>query len=600
MLNKIKILLAGFSLCLVYWLYGANTDWNSWQLYSKNITAENAGTVPESDLADGKNVVIPVEGVDLNRVLQVAPPVRTGVLLTKKVTLDSDTVVKLGMGVEYGFEVYCNNEIVYSTIRSGGNGAYPVSAHDHTFALNLRKGKNDVRIFLQSGVRGFRTAIKLMAQTVPGGKISRMTENAIYNPDLLQLRHGPWLLEPSPGAVTVAFLTDGNIAGGVEYRLPGNKDWKKAWHTIGGILQNSTDLHRIRLTDLAPGKIYEYRILTALRDKEYCISGTYQFTVPTDGDECFEFFVTSDTQFTPGKRGTYIRNWQKLLDRAVFQVSLGDLADVYDDFDQMLFGGYLAWQTPETYHNKPFIAVRGNHELRGKQRGRWFGLLGPASGKGYYAFRRGKVCFVVLDTWGGKKDLSLNRLSNDEVKNYLLEQRKWAEELVDSPEYTTADYRIIMAHSSPHACNPAEGISGNAIMIAEPLFKAAREEKKRIHLYLAGHIHKYRRTVPGTTSVYSNAKVAAGEVVDGKKYNFPIVIFDGPGKNFGFDLSASLIKVTPEFLEVKSFDEASRCFDHFTVDKQGQVSEIDNDYKKSVLKKYEFLDGELMGAVFGI
>ena len=591
MLDKIKILSVVLAFAVCWSVQGADTDWNSWLLYSsKAITAESVRTLSEMDSAAGKNVVIPEDGVDLNVTLKLDPKKRNRVLLVKQLTLDSDTVVKLGMGVDFGFEVYCNNEIVYSTIRSGGNGTYPVAAKDHIFALNLRKGKNEIKIFLQGGDSSFRTAIKLLPPSAPSGKISRMTANAIYNPDLLKLRHGPWLLEPSPGAVTVAFLTDGNIAGGVEYRLQGSAQWKKVWHTSGGILQNSTDLHRIRLSGLMPGKVYEYRVLTALRDKEYRISGVYQLTAPTAGDEVFEFFVTSDTQFTPGQRGIYISGWQKLLDQAAFQVSLGDLANVYDDFDQMLFGGYLAWQSPETYHGKPLIAVRGNHELRGKQRGRWFGLLGPSSGSGYYAFRWGKVCFVVLDTWGGKKDLSLNLLSKDELDNYLQEQRRWVEELVNSPDYTTADYRIIMAHSSPHACNPAEGISGNAVMIAEPLFKASLEEKKRIHLYLAGHIHKYRRTVPGTTSVYANAKVVKGEVEDGKKYNFPIVIFDGPGKNFGFDLSASLIKVTPGFLDVKSFDEKSRCFDHFTVDKQGKVGEINNDYKKLILKKYEFDD----------
>ena len=128
--DKIKILLAGFVLGLGYLLQGANTDWNSWQLYSKNITAERARTVSGADLAAGKNIVIPEEGVDLNSVLQLAPPGISSVLLVKQLTLDADTVVKLGMGVEYGFEVYCNNKIVYSTFRSGGNGAYPVSAND--------------------------------------------------------------------------------------------------------------------------------------------------------------------------------------------------------------------------------------------------------------------------------------------------------------------------------------------------------------------------------------------------------------------------------------------------------------------------------------
>ena len=172
------------------------------------------------------------------------------------------------------------------------------------------------------------------------------------------------------------------------------------------------------------------------------------------------------------------------------------------------------------------------------------------------------------------------------MKEYMRLQREWVEKLVDSPDYVNADYRIILAHFSPHACNPV----GTEMLkyVAEPLFNASLDKSRLIHLYISAHIHKYRRTIPGTSSVYANAKVAPGEVVNGRKYNFPILILDGPGKNLGFDLSASVIKVTPDFLEVKSFDDANRCFDHFSVDKNGSVRETDNPYKKSTLKLYEF------------
>ncbi|MBO5924247.1 MAG: metallophosphoesterase [Lentisphaeria bacterium] len=238
------------------------------------------------------------------------------------------------------------------------------------------------------------------------------------------------------------------------------------------------------------------------------------------------------------------------------------------------------------YHNKPFISVRGNHELRGRECGRWFGLLGPDGNKAYYSFRYGKACIVVLDSGGGVTDRQRNTLSAAAMKEYMRQQRHWVETLVNSPEYANADYRIVIAHFSPHACNP---VSTEMLKYtAEPLFKASSDNSRRIHLYIGAHIHKYRRSIPGTTSVYANANVVQGEVADGKKYNFPIMIMDGPGKNIGFDLSASVVKVTPQYLEVKSFDDKSRCFDHFTVDKQGNIREIDNPYKKSILKLYNF------------
>ena len=270
------------------------------------------------------------------------------------------------------------------------------------------------------------------------------------------------------------------------------------------------------------------------------------------------------------------------------QISIGDLTSIYDDFDAMLFGGYFNWQSPEVYHGKPFIAVRGNHELRGKERARWFDLVGPASGKGYYSFTYGNVCFVALDCWGEEEDYESRPLVGNAVKSYLEEQRKWVEELVKSPEYCNAQYRIIMAHSAPYAVALESKICKVANYLAEPLFKASLSGEAQIHLFLAGHIHVYRRTVPGTNRVYANTPVSEKQVVTWKNFNFPIMIFDGPGKNRGFEASASTVKVTPEGLEVKSFDEHSRCFDHFFIDKNGKLCEIDEPYKKSILKLYEF------------
>ena len=584
-IKKSLLIAAVLTGCL---LMGADSiNWHEWQIiYGKGITPEKAAALRSSEKINAPVIEVPAAGIDLDKLLKTPAASGKKAVLVKKIVSEKDQNIKLGIGVNRGFEVYCNNKIAYSSCRAGGNGESMITAADHIVALDLRKGENVVAIYLVSGRTGLSAALQVMPPETPAGSISRMTVNEVYDPSKFALRHGPWLLEPAPGAMTVAFLTDGYVAGGVEYRLKGSKEWQNKWHTIGGILQNSTDLHRIRLTGLIPGRIYEYRVLIALNGNDYKALDTHEFTVPDAEQQEFEFFVTSDTQFGPVERGRYMANWRKLMANSAFHVMAGDLSDVFDDYDAMLFGGFFAWLTPEVYHNKPFISVRGNHELRGRECGRWFGLLGPDGDKGYYAFRYGKACLVVLDSGGGISDRKRNTLSANAMKEYMLQQRKWVEKLVDSPEYANAEYRIILAHFSPHACNPV----GTEMLkyVAEPLFKGSIDNSKRIHLYIAAHIHKYRRTIPGTTSVFANAKVVLGEVVDGKKYNFPILILDGPGKKLGFELSASTVKVTPDFLEIKSFDEKSRCFDHFTVDKQGKIREIDNPYKKSVLKLYEF------------
>ena len=72
-------------------------------------------------IPSGRKVTIPADGVDLNKILQQPPQSWYQAILTKKVKGPQAVTVKLGMGVDWCFEVYCNNKIVYSTYRSGGN-----------------------------------------------------------------------------------------------------------------------------------------------------------------------------------------------------------------------------------------------------------------------------------------------------------------------------------------------------------------------------------------------------------------------------------------------------------------------------------------------
>ena len=150
-----------------------SVDWNSWQLIDdERVTSQFAAAMTLQESISSQTVTIPPEGVDLNKVLNKKPQVGYQVILTKKVNAAKDTTVKLGMAVDWWFEVYCNNRIVYSTYRSGGNVDYPYTAKDHIFALDLHKGENLVTIYLVSGRKSFKTAIKELGADTPVGCVS--------------------------------------------------------------------------------------------------------------------------------------------------------------------------------------------------------------------------------------------------------------------------------------------------------------------------------------------------------------------------------------------------------------------------------------------
>ena len=329
---------------------------------------------------------------------------------------------------------------------------------------------------------------------------------------------------------------------------------------------------------------YEYRVLLTTDGKRMTpMAAVHSFAAPAgDSAKSFSFFVTGDTQFGANQRGMLLKTWQKHISEAAFHVNLGDLGYRCDDFDQIIFGGYLNYLTPETYHGKPFVAVRGNHELRGLECGRWFDLLSPDLNKGYYAFRYGEVFFVVLDASG-----EINFKKSDDMTQYMQKQYKFLQDLVDSKEYASARYRIIMAHGAPHS-HKRVNVRLTTEYLMQPLLKAAQAAPgKRIQLYLAGHIHLYRRSVPQSTAVYANMPVPADEVTGGKDIDFTILTCAGPDENPRQVASGTVIKVTPQHLEIKSYNEKDQCFDHLLITPDGKVIEKNNKLKSDFLKLYK-------------
>ena len=561
-------------------------DFNNWTVYCDQrltpcdalaLTAEDPVPAINGKKLPGKKLTIPATGADLNKLLKIAPVNFNRALLVKVVECKEDVTIKLGVGADWWFEAYCNGRITGGTLLAGGNTAYPPAAHDNIVALDFKKGKNIAVVLVQSGSIGlFTTAVGMMPSDTPAARISRRNELEELLPSKAELRHGPWLIAPNVGSITIGVLTDGYVAGvGVEYRVAGSSQWQQKWDTLGGVLRNDSDSHRITLENLQPGAKYEYRILLASGNNKFKTLKTHTFTVAPDDDRTFSFMVSGDTQFSIGKRGQLLKNFRKITDAVDFQVSLGDMAAIFDDFDMMFFGGYLNWQGETAYHNKPFVSVRGNHEIRGVERSRWFSLLSAEKERGYYSFTYGKTFFIVLDTGGDGTDMKLNSMTAGAMQEYMAAQKQWLEETVKSQAYKNADFRIVMSHESPHGHRRSQ-MNDIARFIAEPLLKAAADPASRLHLWLAGHIHRYRRTVPASTAVYANNDVEQSDIASGKDYPFTILTVEGPGKSSPLEISATVVTVNRQQIEVKSYDNKHNCFDSFAITRDGKVVEQEN------------------------
>ncbi len=386
--------------------------------------------------------------------------------------------------------------------------------------------------------------------------------------------NGPWLQQPNPGAVTVSFNTLGPVPAGLDYREMGQQQWTRKWNLLGGQIRGDLDNHNFHLTGLKENSVYEYRTVLVEPKKNELAEGKdiYSFTTFTAQPQNHQFFATGDTQFSPHIRSRILNAFlkNKQVSKSDFIVTLGDVANIFHDFVDTHFFGFLDPLVELTGHGKPYVPVRGNHELRGEESSLWFKYFGS----GYRGFRCGDAYYIVLDGCEDKPSRPFTShytgliIGADE---YMQEQAAWLQEIVKTPEFITAGYRIVLCHSAPFAHN-GTFMQDNIRKVADSLF-AGKNPPHKIHLWLSGHIHTYRRTIAGTNTVKTLAPIKSKTTVDGADYPFTILAVDGPGFG-GFEVSGVIVNVTDNGITVDSIDVGGNSFDRFFIGKDGKVREL--------------------------
>ena len=116
-MKKVRLLCTVFGTAA---LCGGEINWQNWQAYShEKLTPQAAlkltaaDPVPEIEgvKLSGKNLTVPLNGGDLNDLLNIEKKGFNRVLLVKIVKAAENTTVKLGLGADWWFEIYCNTSV---------------------------------------------------------------------------------------------------------------------------------------------------------------------------------------------------------------------------------------------------------------------------------------------------------------------------------------------------------------------------------------------------------------------------------------------------------------------------------------------------------
>ena len=304
-----------------------------------------------------------------------------------------------------------------------------------------------------------------------------------------QVAHGPFLLNPDLGRVSVAWDTAGMCGALLEYREAGASEWTVlAADERNGVLEQSHCSHRIELDGLKPGGRYEYRLKSVRPVAEtletFPADGAFSFTTFSPERTTYSFGLCSDLHSDekhfrdllnlPGSTG---------LD---FWVILGDILS-HASGETAFYTGFLDTASRMYAKEKPLVFVRGNHEQIGLFASA-YSLMGHFSGHTWYLFRQGGVCFAALDAGNDHPDEPGQGIHRNDAM--VCEEAVWLAQAARTPAWTGADFRVVLIHIPPYR-------SGYDAGMALRLIDAIPAEVPAPDVLLAGHVHKYFRMMPG-------------------------------------------------------------------------------------------------------
>ena len=494
-------------------------------------------------------------------------------IVTADFYADRPGTLQLGLGADWLWTLRINGEMTVDA-RKSTNGEFPVHFTNHRLEFPYRQGRNQLVWEIFSAFRhrgpggGMDTACRIMEAEAP-----------------LDFRFDafPAFPDAASGAVSVIFTGSRNSPAAVEFRPAGTPSWQRCYDARGGQMRCDRAVHPIRLRGLQPDTLYEYRpvLLDDWRGGREIFGETRLFRSAPAAGAPLRFTATADLQTFEGRTEYLKKILTKETFRPDFFAFLGDLLWT-TLFDRQVMEEFVVPFTRLTDRGMPLVMVRGNHEMYGREAGRYFEYFGmPEPGReGYGLFRWGETCFFILD-FGDDTDrmpAPSTRRFHD-LEPYIDAEAEWLSRAVDLPACREAKYRIVLAHGIP-AGDVQHYMPEHVRRVIDPVF-GGRTPRCRIHLYLGGHIHTAFRSVPGKRAFRSvlppEKMLPAGESLPAcwANYSFPVLATGGPNgkiaKNMQF--TSFEVAVDDRGIAVSSLDETQTVFDRILIAPTGSIAE---------------------------
>ncbi|MBE6366282.1 MAG: hypothetical protein E7052_00015 [Lentisphaerae bacterium] len=458
-------------------------------------------------------------------------------------------ILIMGIGADWWCEAELNGKVVFSTMKSG-NYFYPASARNYIVPVVAQAGKNKLTVRSKGGTVGWYQCVKFFAPDAEGMQmLSRRVLDKLLMPGEAAMDHDYFVSLQENNTVRVTFITRTACGGGVRYRPIGDPVWQKSYEMLGGRIRCNERVHHIELKNLKANTTYELSPIAVdpADGSEKFLGEVRELNIPAANKTDFSFFIFSDLHRTVEERNKLLRDYwtQSGAAGCDLLVSLGDFANKNDNFEYSTFAGGLKFLSSSGKVAKPLIVLRGNHEFRGLEADEFFRYFAPR-GEAWSAFRYGAVAVIVLDAGecdAYKPQPGSHTFLNLYESEYMQQQRSWLQKYVESDDFKSAKYRIVLAHGGPVPLGKNLYMPQNLMKLIDGIF-AGDKCPHKIDLWLAGHIHNHKFFPAGSV----------------EKIPFPVIYADGPDYG-GRDESALLVKTNQDGLQVFSVDRNGICFE---------------------------------------